>query len=57
MKKFILASLACTTLISFSPLVGQVEVSAATTNIATAPEKIYKKLLQPRLIKFSQMML
>lgn len=39
MKKFILASLACTTLISFSPLVGQVEVSAATTNIATAPEK------------------
>ncbi|EFO6643891.1 leucine-rich repeat domain-containing protein, partial [Listeria innocua] len=39
MKKFILASLACTTLISFSPLAEQVEVNAATTNIATAPEK------------------
>lgn len=43
MKKFILASLACTTLISFSPLVGQVEVSAATTNIATAPEKKFTR--------------
>lgn len=39
MKKFILASIACTTLICFSPLAEQVEVNAATSDITTAPEK------------------